>query len=267
MKPERTFRSEAIILSRTDFGEADRLLTIFTPRHGKLRAIAKGARKPTTRKSGHVELFARTDMLLHRGRDLLIVSQAEMVEPYLALREDLTRAAYAGYAAELVDRFTTDEDNAESAILFDLLDVTLKRLGSESESEIGSDSRIGADLRIVARFYEMKLLDAVGFRPELTHCLTCGETILPQAQFFSPTEGGAVCPDCGIHREDILPISQPGLHTLRVLQREPWGRVQALQLNEPLHLEIERIMLSYLVALLEKRLQSVSFIRRLRAGR
>ncbi|MFC1960804.1 DNA repair protein RecO [Chloroflexota bacterium] len=261
MKQERTFRSEAIILSRTDFGEADRLLVMLTPRHGKLHAIAKGARKPTTRKSGHVELYARTDMLLHRGRDLLIISQAEMVESYLPLREDLTRAAYASYAAELLDRFTTDEDAAESAILFDLLDATFKRVCGES------DLRIAPDLRIVARFYEMRLLDVVGFRPELTHCLMCGEAITPQAQFFSPTEGGVICPDCGYLRENILSISQPGLHALRVFQREPWARVQALQLNEPLHLEIERIMLSYLIALLEKRLQSVQFIRRLRSGR
>ena len=141
-----------------------------------------------------------------------------MVEPYLPLREDLTRAAYASYVAELLDRFTTDEGEDESATLFDLLDATLTHLGE------GADPGSRSDLRIVARFYEMRLLDAVGFRPELTRCITCGEAITPQAQFFSPAEGGAVCPDCGGLRDNLLPISQPGLHTLRVLQREPWGR-------------------------------------------
>jgi DNA repair protein RecO (recombination protein O) len=254
MPQERTFRSEAIILSRTDFGEADRLLVIFTPRHGKQRAIAKGARKPAARKSGHVELFARTDLLLHRGRDLLIVSQAEMTEPYLPLREDLTRTAYANHAAELLDRFTTDEDEAESAALFDLLDVTLRRLCGES------------DLRIAARFYEMRLLDLAGFRPELARCALGGEAIQPEDQFFSVREGGVICPSCGgpLPEEAAMPISRYGLHALRALQRESWERVQALKLNEPLHLEIERVMLGYLVALLEKRLQSVDFIRRLR---
>ncbi len=250
----RTFRSEAIILSRSDFGEADRLLVILTPEHGKLRAIAKGARKPLARKSGHVELFARTDLLLHRGRDLLIVSQAEMTEPYLPLREDLTRAAYANYVAELLDSFTTDEDGGESAALFDLLDATLRRLCGES------------DLRIVARHYEMRLLDLVGFRPEMTACVYCGEAISPQDQFFSAAEGGVVCPVCGAqHVEVVVPISQHGLHALRVLQRESWAHVRALKLNTPLHLEIERVMLGYLIALLERRLQSAAFIRRLRA--
>ena len=64
---ERAFRTQAIILKRRDFGEADRILTVFTPAYGKLDVIAKGARKPTSTKTGHVELFTRTDMLIHKG--------------------------------------------------------------------------------------------------------------------------------------------------------------------------------------------------------
>jgi len=261
MTHERVFRSEAIVLSRTDFGEADRLLVLFTPRHGKLRAIAKGARKPTTRKSGHVELYARTDLLLHRGRDLLIISQAEMTEAYLPLREDLTRTAYASYCVELLDRFTTDEDDSESAPLFGLLDATLRRICTDS------------DQRLIARFYELRLLDIVGFRPDLARCSVCGEPVTPRDQFFSPVGGGIVCPECELARRrgegetaggSLLPVSQAALHALRALQREAWERVAELRLAGPLHAELERLMLAYLVTLLERRLQSVDFIRRLR---
>lgn len=251
----RALRTEAIILRRSDFGEADRLLTILTPARGKLRALAKGARKPTARKSGHVELFARTDLLLHRGRDFWIVVQAEMTEPYLPLREDLTRAAYANYTAELLDRFTTDDDPTGSEDLFALLDATLRRLCGE------------ADLRVAARFYEMRLLDLAGFRPELTRCVISGAEIAAEDQFFSAAEGGVVCPAEGLGRSDVVPVSRDGLHALRVLQRETWARVMALKLNEPLHLEIERVMHGYLIALLERRLQSADFIRRLRQER
>ena len=93
MPKPRQFRTQAIILSRRDFGESDRLLTLFTPARGKLRVIAKGARKPTAKLSGHVELFARSDCLIHRGRSLDILTQAELIEPYLGLREDLGRGA------------------------------------------------------------------------------------------------------------------------------------------------------------------------------
>ena len=107
----RNFRTPALVLRRQDFGEADRLLTLLTPQHGKLRAIAKGARKPAARKSGHVELFALVDMLLARGRELYIVVQAELQEPFLPLRENLVRSSYASYLAELMDRFAGEDDS------------------------------------------------------------------------------------------------------------------------------------------------------------
>src|SRR3954468_732828 len=91
---ERQFRPPAIILKRFDLGEADRLLTLLTPRHGKIEVVAKGARKLTSAKTGHVELFTLADMLIHRGRDLGIAAQAELEKPYLGLRENLTLGAY-----------------------------------------------------------------------------------------------------------------------------------------------------------------------------
>ncbi|HFQ94137.1 MAG TPA: DNA repair protein RecO, partial [Anaerolineae bacterium] len=77
---ERTFRTEAIVIKRRNFGEADRLLTLFSREQGKIRAIAKGARKPQSRKTGHVELFMRSKFLMAKGKDLNIITQAEMVE-------------------------------------------------------------------------------------------------------------------------------------------------------------------------------------------
>src|SRR5512135_2205211 len=100
---ERLYRTEAIILRRADLGEADRLLKILTPGYGKLRVVAKGARKPASRKTGHVELFTRSNLLVARARNLDIVSQAETVESYRPLREDLLRSTYAHYIVELLD--------------------------------------------------------------------------------------------------------------------------------------------------------------------
>ncbi|MGH2514803.1 MAG: DNA repair protein RecO, partial [Ktedonobacterales bacterium] len=106
----RVYSSEAIVLRRTDFGEADRILTLFTPSFGKVRAIAKGARRTTSRLAGHLEPFTRTQLLLATGRELDIVTQAEARERLDALREDLWHATGAWYIAELVDRFLEDAD-------------------------------------------------------------------------------------------------------------------------------------------------------------
>ena len=124
MPRERTYRTEAIVLKRRDFAEADRLLTLFGREQGKIKAIAKGARRPQSRKTGHVELFMRTRFLIARGRNLDIITQAEMVESYAPLHDDLVRATYASYAVELLDRFTVESD--PSPPLYDLLADALR---------------------------------------------------------------------------------------------------------------------------------------------
>ena len=250
-RPERAFRTPAIILKRRDFNEADRLLTILTPGHGKLDVIAKGARKPTGSRTGHVELFTRADMLIHSGRDFGIVAQAQMAAPYLRLREDLQLGAYASYAAELADRFTSsgEEDHGRS---FKLLDDTLERL-------CGDD-----DPRLTILYYEMHLLDAAGFRPELNQCLVGREPVLPEDQFFSYAEGGIVCPRHAVRGGQFVPISMETLKLIRHLQRSAYGGVHTLKLSPALHDDAERVLVGYITYLLERGLQSVDFIRLLR---
>ncbi len=249
-RPERAFRTPAIILKRRDFGEADRLLTILTPQHGKRDVIAKGARKPTSHKTGHVELFTRSDLLLHKGRDLDIVVQAEMTAPYLMLREDLGRGAYASYAAELLDRFTGSGDDL--AGLFTLLDETLARLCDDP------------DPRLVVRYYELHLLNLVGFRPELTDCVVSRQPVQPQDQFFSFALGGVVSPGYAHLGTAVVPISMLTLKLLRHLQRSPYSQVRSLAITPALHDDVERILLGYITFTLERQLQSIDFIHRLR---
>jgi DNA repair protein RecO (recombination protein O) len=109
MSTSRSLRVEAVVLRHTDWGEADRLLVLYTREAGKLRAIAKGARRLRSRKAGHLEPFTRVTLMLARGRDLWIVTQAQTVNAYLPLREDLLRTSYAIYVMELLDRFTYEE--------------------------------------------------------------------------------------------------------------------------------------------------------------
>jgi DNA repair protein RecO (recombination protein O) len=248
---ERSFRTPVIILNRRDFGEADRLLTVISPHHGKFDVIAKGARKPTSAKTGHVELFTVADMLIHKGRELDIATQAEMMESYLPLREDLQRGAYASYCAELLDRFTFEGED-DLGELYDLLKDTLQRM---CERE---------DLRLVARYYELHLLEFTGFRPELNECVFTHDPILPEDQFFSYSEGGVVSPHAARHGVSLSPISLNTLKFLRYLQRSEFSRVEQLEISPQLHSDVERLMLGYITYVLERRLQSVAFIRRIR---
>ena len=250
-KQERSFRTSALIIKRRDFGEADRLLTVVTPAHGKIDVIAKGARKPISTKTGHVELFTKADMLVHRGREIDIAAQAVMVEGFQKLREDLQAGAYANYVAELMDRFTSDGDS-DTSDLFDLLEETFVQLCGD------------ADQRLVIRYYELKLLDLVGFRPELQECVLSHEPLQPEDQYFSSSEGGVVSPQAAKHTSSLMPLSLGTLKLLRHLQRSPFSLVKTVDVPAHIHSEIERVMLGYVTYLLERRLQSVDFIRRIR---
>ena len=104
----RLYRTESIVLRRQDLGEADRIVTVFTPAQGKLRAIAKGVRRPGSKKAGHVEPFTRNSLLVAKGRELDIITQAETLDAYPSLRQDLDRLGQAAYVIELVDRFAVE---------------------------------------------------------------------------------------------------------------------------------------------------------------
>lgn len=248
MQRERLYRAEAIVLRRMNLGEADRLLTLYTPEWGKIRVLAKGVRKPTSRKAGHLELFTHSRLLMARGRSLDIVTQAETITPFLPLRKDLIRTSYAYYVAELVDRFL--EEGEESPALFRLL---LETLGHLSEAE---------DPRLVVRYFELHLLEQVGYRPELYRCLGCGREIEGEA-VFSPPQGGVLCPACGGKGEGS-PLSGDLLRCLRLLQRGEYAICKTLHPSPGVHDGLEKTMRHYISYLLERRVRSLDFIDTLR---
>jgi len=249
MPRERTFRSEAIILRRADFGEADRLLTLYSLEFGKMKAVAKGARKPQSRKTGHVEPFMRTRFLFAKGRDLSIITQAEMIDAYPGLRDDLMRATYASYAMELLERFTVEEDRNEA----------IYKLVSEGLNWFETT----LDLMLAARYYELRLMTLAGYRPQLFSCVSCGEDIQEQNQFFSADLGGLLCPNCQNADRAARRVSAVAVKVLRYLQTRSWSTVNALRLKPTLHKELESLLYFYLTFILERNLKSVEFLHRL----
>lgn len=226
------------------------MLWLFTREIGKVQAIAKGLRKPRSRKAGHLEPFTRVSLLLARGRDMWIVTQAETVDAYLALREELLRVGYAAYVVELLDRFTYEE--GENRALYRLLSDTLARIDVE------------ADPRLAVRYYEVRLLDLLGFRPQLFNCAACGETIQPEDQYFSPEQGGVLCPKCGKDTPGAVPISMPALKYLRHFQRSNYAEAARAQVSPAVFNELETLMQHYLTYLLERGLNTPTFLRRIR---
>jgi len=245
----RLYKTEGIVLRSMDLGEADRVLTVLTPRLGKLRVVAKGIRRPRSRLGGGLEPFSDVQLVLAIGRTFDVVTQIAIEDPHLGLRDDLQATAEAWYLVELADRFC--EGNADSHGPFVLLAQGLAAL----------DAPEGAIAReAVARWFELHLLDTMGFRPELTRCIECGAEIEPTGNAFSPVAGGVLGPECAHAALGAVHISPGALKVLRHLQRSELTEVLRLSIPRALHREVERLLHEMVSAILERELRTRDFL-------
>jgi DNA repair protein RecO (recombination protein O) len=244
----RVYKTEAIILRTMDLGEADRVLTVLTPRLGKLRVIAKGVRRPRSRIGGALQPFSDVQLVLAVGRTWDVVTSSSLEDPHLGLRNDLHSTAAAWYVVELADRFC--EGAADSHEAFRLLAQALSAL--DAGSEVARE--------VVARWFELALLDAMGFRPELARCLECGAAIEPDGNVYSPVGGGVLCPSCRHASHGARAISADALKILRHLQRSPLVGVLRLRIAPVLHREVERLLHATVSAVVERELRSRDFL-------
>jgi len=245
----RLYKTEAIVLRSMDLGEADRVLTLLTPRLGKLRVIAKGIRKPRSRIGGALEPFSDVHLVLAVGRTFDVVTQTALEDPHLGLRNDLHSTAAAWYLVELADRFC--EGSADAHAAFQLLAQGLSGLDA-SPDEVSRE--------VVTRWFELHLLGEMGFRPELSQCLVCGAPIEPDGNTYSAVGGGVQGPECSDAALGARPISSDALKVLRHLQRSELTSVLRLQLSVGVQREAERLMHDTISAVLEREVRSRSFL-------
>ncbi len=248
--PPHLVRTDAVVLRRHDLGETDRIITLYTSLRGKVRAVAKGIRRPTSRLAGHLELFTHCRLMLARGRNLDVITQVETLESFVGLREDLWRTGLAYYAAELVDCLT--EDHAENQALFDLLVRSLGRLAmSPRPAE-------------ALHHFQLQALGLLGYRPELQVCVHCRQPLQPVENAFSPASGGVLDPACRATDPSARPLSPNALKVLRLYLADDWATTSRLRLPRSLVDELEQTIRSYVQFIAETQLKSASFVATLR---
>ena len=176
-------KTEAIVLRSMRFGEADRILHLYTPHRGRVGAIAKGVRRTRSRFGGRLEPFFRLRLVLHEGRsDLLTVTSAETVAAYARLRADAGALDAAGRACDAVTRlFEAAEPHPE---VFHLLANELALLDADTANATRANQLA----------FRLKLLVAAGLSPQLSACASCGER--EHLSGFSGAAGGVVCGSC-----------------------------------------------------------------------
>jgi DNA repair protein RecO (recombination protein O) len=250
MTASRTYQTEAIIIKRIKLGEADRILTLYTPELGKLKAVAKGTRRPKSKLGGHVELLTHSRLMLARGRNLDIITQAQTIDNFLPIKDDLELISQGLYIAELVDSFAGE--HIEDRRLFDLLLETLKQLSQSKDCEL------------ILRYFELHLLHHLGYRPQLQYCTNCNSSLKPESNFFSPIQGGVLCHNCGFHEPAAYPLSLNALKVLRLWQNCNFTAAKKVKIKRELASELEQLMREYIKYLLEKQLKSTAWLDKLK---
>ena len=250
MTAPKTYKTEAIVLKRTNLGEADKILTLYTPNLGKLQAVAKGVRRPKSKMGGHLELLTHSTLMLASGKNLDIITQAETIDSFLPLRSDLWRASTAVYAAELVNQFTPER--VQNYPLYRLLLDTMHWIC------------LAQDVELTLRYFELNLLTHLGYKPELDRCLSCNTSLEPMTNFFCASAGGVLCPRCREREYLAQPISLNALKVMRFVAKSEYTKASKLKLNAELSRELEQLMRHYVRYLLEREVKSVEFLDRLR---
>lgn len=246
MSKPRTYQTEAIIIKKTKLGEADSILTLYTPDLGKIQGFAKSLRRPKSKLAGHLELLTHSLVSLARGRNLDTITGSQTINSFLPLKSDLELTSYALYATELVNQFTAD--HIENRPLFQLLLETMQQLCQAGDSEL------------VLRYFELHLLNEVGYRPQLQQCVTCHQPLKPVTNSFCSSAGGMLCPDCCQSQPLTYPLSVNALKVLRLLQGSDYATASRLKMNPELSHELEAVMRDYLKYHLEREVKSAAWL-------
>lgn len=246
MAGKRTWRTRATVLSRTKLAEQDLILTLLAEDGCEVRAVAKGARKPSGRLAGRVELFCEIDVLLARGRNLDIVSEASLMDARLFLRRDPEYLSAAETICE-VARLTCFADTPDP-----FLHPILVRALAAIEEACNA-----AHVLLVVAAYAFKVLAHEGWYPELSGCVMCGDE---QTELFSPESGGVLCTSCGQEIEGAFSVSANEIQWLQGLINLTFDDLIEAEIDEPLARRLAMLVHRWSSVHLDARLRAFEFL-------
>jgi DNA repair protein RecO (recombination protein O) len=239
------YSEQGIVVRSIKLGEADKIVTILTQGAGKIRAVAKGIRKTTSRFGARLEPFTHVSLLVHRGRGSLdTVTQAEIVAAHRALREDLGLIAAGETMLEAVDKVA--EEHERNVRLFLLLLSGLRALEARP-----------SDPAAVAESFLLKLLSVSGFHPSLIACAVCGAR---SPDLFSSGQGGGVCPECAEHGAG--PASPTSLAWLDGVARADLTQAGEMTPDPVVRREARALLYGFAEYYLERRMRSLPMLAR-----
>jgi DNA repair protein RecO (recombination protein O) len=254
-----TYTTEAICLKSLDYGEADRIVQVYSRDRGRISVIAKGAKKGGSKLAGGCELLTVNRYQLAHGKNMATLCQYQTIESFVRNRADLLRLGYGLLFAELVLLLATEGD-VDSERIYDLLKQALERLEA-LPPDAGSDIVVR-----IATAFQMELLNAAGYRPVLSDCVSCGDELDMADPWyaFSRNQGGVLCADCR-HQTPDASVVKVSTSTLKNLSEPPECFIAETWTHKH-RLKIQKFLQFYLSHQLEKQVRSYDFVLQLLEG-
>jgi len=248
------YKTDAIFLRVQPFAEADRLATLLTTERGKVRAIAKGAQKGRGTLTAAVQPFVRARLILWQGRQIDGISQAEVVDAHRGLSADLGRLTAASYCCDLADAFTTERQEAQP--VFALLAQALAWCDAAPPE---------AHTAVLLRWFELGLLRATGFVPELAECTACARPLgEPEGRTrFSATGGGLLCADCAGLDPNGVWLSRNAVRALRHLAASDAAALRGVRVGPLTMGQMDTALAHHIGGILQRPLASRALLDRL----
>lgn len=239
------YKTNGIVIKRQDFSEADRILTIFTERFGKVKAIARGVRKITARLAGSLEPFMLVDLQLQEGKTFYIITGASIINNFHQIHSNLRKMADAFYIGELIDKFESEHQKSEQ--VFKTLVDSLRVLDGSKKNNL------------ILRAFEVRLLHLAGYLGDLNECLHCKKKIIPGNNNWDGEEGGLICANCQKEFHHGRAVSDNLIKLLKLFAK---GDLK-LAINIKTNFELEEavaILSPYLRNVLESDIKSERFL-------
>lgn len=258
-----SYKTEAVVLNSFDFGESDRLVVFYSSGFGKLRAVAKGARRSRRRFVGNLEPTCHVRlMFFHPGKgELVRAEDATLIAGFNTLRSSIESYMLACYMLELADEMTR-EGMVQAGVLSLLVDFLGLLEGTVSNGN-------GATGPSVVRFFEIKLLSMLGYMPQLKACVACGDGVSDTGGsgggvYFSSDRGGLVCPACSMGPGRLLPVSNGTAALLSMAARLTPEKLFRLRPAPGFFDESETVLDDFIKHQLGKELKTRRFMDKLR---
>ena len=186
---QNSFVTDAINLKSYNLSESDKIIVMYSKEKGLIKGVAKGVKKPKSKLGARMDLLVANTLMLHKGRNLDTICQAEVVNSFYKTRQDIDKICYSMYVTEVVHNFGIEEDPCSKTI-YNLLYKTLNTI-STAESKI--------EILIAVIKFQLKMMIESGFSIELDSCLCCHDNLEEETMFFVPNLGGIVCEHCAKH--------------------------------------------------------------------